>query len=266
MHVRLWICSGLLLLQVAGCAAKKVPPPPLRTVTLGGMKADYRDYSRADVCSQDAASLERELDSQRVMLAEFLGQTSAGFDGMWGDEHLQLLEQGTKELPPMLNSTEKVSETLPNCPGVSVPSAPGVGELVRQAKRRLEEAHQLLPYVRAKKEVARWKDEQPKTAEQQKAERCAKKAKTPVVYYAAEDERGDQAFYFCDGTKVQRTVGGGTSAQPDKPNKKINVAAYEALLPQVPPGEIHRAPKLPPKVAPKAGDEDKFDLNSPVEP
>lgn len=266
MHVRLWICSLALLVGVAGCAAKKVPPPPLRTLNLGGLKADYRDYRSADVCSLDAAVLERELDSLRVLLAEFLGQTSAGFDGMWGDEHLALLQAAQRELPPALTSAEKVTEALPGCPQLDVPSAPGVTELVRQSRRRIADAPVLLPYVKAKRDLALWKAEQAKAQESLKAERCAKKAKASAPYYAVENEHGDQSFFFCDGTKVQRTVGGGTTTQSDTPNKKINVATYEALLPKVPPGEIHRAPKLPSKVAPKSGEQDAFDLNSPAEP
>lgn len=267
MLVRHWICSLGLLFGVAGCAAKKVPPPPIRTVTLGGSKADYRDYSRTDdVCGLDATALELELDAMRVLLAEFLGQTSAGFDGMWGDDHLALLEEAQRALPPALQAVEKVTEALPGCPALSVPSGPGVAELVRQARRRLAEAPRLLPYVKARRALSLWNDGQPQAQAAAKASRCGKRAKHQVIYYAAENERGDQSFLFCDGTKLQRTVGGGTTAQPDKPNKKINVAAYEALLPKVPPEEIRRAPKLPSKVAPTNAEKDSFDLNAPLEP
>jgi hypothetical protein len=137
--------------------------------------------------------------------------------------------------------------------------------MVRQARNRIAEAPRLLPYIKAKRDLARWKDDQSKAQEAAKTDRCAKKAKAPVVYYAAQDEHGNQSFFFCDGTRVQRTVGGGTTTQPDKPNKKINVASYEALLPKVAPEEIRRAPTLPSKVAPKT-EQDTFDLNSNTDP
>lgn len=259
MHRRLSLLWVGLAVGVAGCAAKKAPPPPLRTVTLGDMKAEYRDWSRANVCDVDPSALQNELESMRMLLAEFLGQTSAGFDGMWGDEHLALLEQAEKGLPPALDGTAVAVEKAPSCPGFDSLTGvtPGVEELVKQARKRIAEAPYLIPYVKARREQQLWRDAQPKAQADAKAAGCAgaKKSKTPVIYYAAE-----KRFLFCDGTAV--TLKGEKPTVEQK--KKFPEAAYLDAANKYPREQIASPPPLPPKGA-ASSEQDTFDLNQDVQ-
>src|SRR4051812_32080541 len=111
------IVVGLLLLVaslVSGCATarKTATPQPL---TLGRWKAEYRDYAGIDVCHEDLARLAAELDRMNQLLAEFLSCTAAGFDGVWADEHLAVLEEGRKKLAPALAAYEPLMTALSRC-------------------------------------------------------------------------------------------------------------------------------------------------------
>ncbi|MFL5322540.1 MAG: hypothetical protein ACJ790_22965 [Myxococcaceae bacterium] len=222
------------------------------------MTATWRDWQRAQVCDVDPHTLQGELDSMRVLLAEFLGQTSAGFDGMWGDEHLELLEAAQKELPPALDGTDAAVAKVQACAGFDnlAPDLPGLEELLKQARHRLADAPLLLPYARAKRQVQAWKDAQPKAQVDAKEQVCpaAKKSKQPVVYYAAE-----RRFFFCDGAAV--TLSGEKPTVEQK--KKFADTAYVDAAKNYPAAQIARPPPLPPKSR-DTGDQDKFDLNEEI--
>lgn len=222
------------------------------------MTASYRDWRRGQVCDADPHALQNDLDSMRVLLAEFLGQTSAGFDGMWGDEHLELLEAAQKELPAALDGTEAAVMKAPTCKGFDnlEGALPGVAELVKQSRRRLEDAPLLIPYVRARRGVQAWKDAQPKAQADAKEATCAaaKKSKTPVAYYAS-----DARFLFCDGAVV--TLAGDKATVEQK--KKFPDTAYVDAAKAFPSAQISRPPPLPPKTRDN-GDADKFDLNEEI--
>ncbi|MFZ5470179.1 MAG: hypothetical protein ACOZIN_12160 [Myxococcota bacterium] len=246
---------GFLLwaLLVAGCATKRVAPPPEQTLALGGHQAVWRDWSKGEPCDADPLRLGAELDAMNALLAELLGATSAGMNGMWADEHLALLEQGQQALPAPLAALDAMLPKLPGCE-----LTPPLGdrltraeELTRQAKGRLAEAPELLAFVRARRELENWKRAQPSLQDAGREQRCRGKS-TADVFYASEDEKGRTQWLFCDDSKVLAEPGSLPVfvAPPNGRRPKKKPPTYLQTAARHPSDAVQRAPKLPVKKLP----------------
>ncbi|MDX2013359.1 MAG: hypothetical protein SFW67_24395 [Myxococcaceae bacterium] len=254
------VCLVAVLVVSSGCVKRIVQAPPEAFVTLGGQRATYRDYSSIpDLCFLDPKVVHGDFDSMGALLVNFLGQTSAGPDGMWAEEHVALLEQAQQVLPVALDLEQRglAQAAKASCTFQGLTRAKELNEM---ARRRLAEAPGLLEVVKAKKALAAWKEALPASQQAEKDKRCAappkgvKPAVSPVVYAAFEDEKNRAEWLFCDGAKVAASPGNPPAFEPPpadptakKPKKTPDAKAYLEAQAKFPPAEVSRAPKLPVK-------------------
>ena len=117
MIVRRLVVAALFVSSTA-CVKRVVTVPPEAFVTLGGQRASYRDWSRVgDLCAIDPKLVQQDFESMSVLLANFLGQTSAGPDGVWAEEHIAL-HSGNGS-----GTTDSQVRLLPVIPGVPLTAA-----------------------------------------------------------------------------------------------------------------------------------------------
>ncbi len=256
-----------VVLITTGCAKRVVTVPTEATMSLGGLKATYRDWSRVmDLCMVEPGTVQGDFDSMKALLANFLGQTAAGAEGSWADEHVALLEEGQRVLPTPLALQKKSIDQVRKA-GCKFGGLTQIEELTDQSTRRLAEAPALLEIVRAKKAIAAWRDALPVARESAKEKACAappkgqRPAAGPVLFAAFEDEKGHTEWLFCDGAKVAASPGNvpAFEAAPvdpavKKPKKAPDPKVYLDAQAKFPSAEVSRAPRLPAKKAAKRDD------------
>ncbi len=265
--VRPMVVVFLMGSSLLGCVKQVVRVPPEAFVTLSGQRASYRDWSRViDVCLVEPTVVTRDLDSMSALLATLLGQTSAGPEGVWADEHLAVLEQAARTLPVALDLERKALTQISRA-RCRFDGTTRATELNEQASKRLAEAPELLTQVRARKALAAWKASMPEVQQAAKDKGCAAPAKGqrappgPVVYAAFEDERGRTEWLFCDGAKVAAAPGNvpgfeAPTVDPSvkKPKKTPEPKRYLEAQARFPPADVSRAPRLPARKAAAAAD------------
>ncbi len=203
-----------------------------------------------------------------ALLIDFLGVTSAGFTGMWADEHVTMLEQGLERLPAPLAAHEAAFAAVRDC-GFDeklelTEPARQAEELAAQTRRRLEAGPELLPFARAKRDLDKWKVEQDTKREEARARTCRGAATAAKIFYAAEDEKGRTAWWFCDGSEVSIAPGGElTYAQGTAKRAAKKPKSYVTSTGKFPPGEIQRSPKLPARKLAPAPAKEEHDVLEP---
>ncbi|MCA2977853.1 MAG: hypothetical protein INH41_30915 [Myxococcaceae bacterium] len=253
-----FVVAAFVVVVSVSCVKRIVQTPPEAAVTLGGVRATYRDYAFVpDLCFLDPAVIHRDLDSMSALLAGFLGQTSAGPDGMWADEHVALLEEAQRALPTPLDVQRRglAQAAKASCRFEGLSRAKELNEL---AQRRLIEAPTLLEVVKAKKALAAWREGLPASRQAARERACAPPPKgakgptEPVVFAAFEDEKNRIEWLFCDGAKVAAAPGSPPAFEPPpvdpavkKPKKAPDAKAYLEVQAKFPPAEVSRAPKVP---------------------
>jgi hypothetical protein len=237
------------VLCVTACVKSYTRPPAGKTVELGGLSAEVHDFG-ARLCDTDPRLVANELQAVNALLLKYLDGTSAGPEGTWAEEHAVMLEQGGRQLPSALDAYEATVRGTARCRfdaklGVDDLSRRGE-ELSRQARARVEETPELLPYAQARAALGKWKAAQPEAQATAKESWCPQKIKrgSPDLYYVLRDEHGTTEFLFCDGSKVSRPEKGKpTYAGPD--SKKVAVKPYLDATVGYPDSEIQKAPRLP---------------------
>lgn len=239
------------LVALVGCAKRVVPIPPENTIALAGQTAVYRPWQQVqELCFVPEAQFVGEQQALSTLLAEWLGKTSAPVDGVWDEEHLALFEEGARVLPPALETQRDALDRAVSCrfQGLSAPR-----ELRSQAERRVAEAADAVPLIRARLALVKWKEVRPVAQATAFDENCRLKAapKAPILYYAAEDETARLEWLFCDGVKVVASVGNPpayeASTTAKKTKKAPDPAQYLELASKFPSERVSRAPKPPPK-------------------
>ncbi len=253
------LCTATLLwvsALVPGCASRLAAPPPLQTLDLGSRRSPFRDYKGYNLCAQNSAQLAAELDDVNTLLADFLQSTSAGTQGVWANEHLALLTEGQKSLPPALGPLRATYQELRRCrldPESGLPDIVRRGEeLTRQSGTRLEEAQELLAFGEARQSIAHWEASLPSLREQGRAERC-KKARTapkaPIVFFATENFEGTPLWLFCDSVSVRGKASGSAEVIPPKKWKRQKrdewKQPYLEAAARFPASDVLRSPRLP---------------------
>lgn len=244
---------------VVGCGKKRVAPPTEKSVTLLGKKGVYRDWSQTSPCDVEPRTLKGDAESMNALLNEVLGQTSADENGVWSDEQVALLEDGPMLLPAALGANETLVKRAAGCAfvdadGVKAPLKT-LEELTAQTRRRLELSATLLPKLKAKAALAKWKEGLPAAVTAAKAEWCAAKPKpgaVPDIFFAFEDETGKTEWHFCDGCKVVAAAGKPPALEPSATahKKKPKDKPYLDGAAKYPASDVQRAPKLPAAAAP----------------
>ncbi|MFT3842233.1 MAG: hypothetical protein QM723_34910 [Myxococcaceae bacterium] len=252
---------------VVGCGKKRVAPGPDQTVQLAGKTATWHDWQKTNVCDVEELRVEGDFTSMKELLLSALGQTSASYDGAWADENLAILDAMPKQLPPALASLEKGVADAAQCKWTEQSKVPELlqplGELVAQAKRKIDGAPGLAAKVRAYQALKVWRDKQPAAKDEARKNWCPAKPKAgaqPDIFYAYEDENGHAEWLFCDDSKV-------IVAKPGDPpvfdaaatyKKKPKDKPYLDEAAKYPAGDIQKAPKSEQPAAPKKEEEEKI--------
>jgi hypothetical protein len=132
------------------------------------------------------------------------------------------------------------------------------GDLVGQAKRRLEEGPQLLTQERQKVALERWKAQQVQAVKDAHDNWCAPNPKPwvmPEIYYAVQDETGRTIWLFCDGAKVVSENGELSRVPPPDLGKKRlrhSEKEYIAKTHVFPGDQIQRPPGATPPSSPQS--------------
>ncbi len=256
------------MVGLGGCVKRVVTVPPEAYVSLAGQRASYRQWSQvSDLCAVDPRLFDGDVKSMNALLSTFLQQTSAPADGEWAAEHLALLEEAVRVLGPAL-ALERASIAKASSVGCTFEGLGPARELNAQAQRRLDDAGDLLPVIKARLALAGWKAARPGATAAAMEKACPaapttvaksapKKAKAaapalPVVYFAAEDEHGRLDWSFCDGARVFATPGNPPSlesvaVEAKKGARPVDPAKWLEAAAKYPSEAIVRAPKIPRK-------------------
>ncbi len=136
---------------------------------------------------------------------------------------------------------------FPSAAGLSDPKRKG-DELTQQAQANVDKGPELIPLLRAKVVLTKWKTDQAAAIETARGEWCGAKPKPgsiPDIYYALEDETGKTQWIFCDESKV--TLEGTAKpnvVEPEGNKKKVDHKKYVDAALKYPASEIQRAPKV----------------------
>ena len=242
----------LLVLAVVGCASKKAAAPaPTTTIELAGKQVSYRDWRGQDACKADAMTHWSQLEAWNAALGDFLKQTNMGADGIWTEEQVKMLEKATAELGPALDGLDSQVSGTAKCP---YPKTSGVAdsaktseELSQQARKLLADAPTLLPALKEKLEINKWKAAQAEAIKTGRESWCGGKVKpgtVPEIFYAAADETGKTEWIFCDDVKVSAAQGAKPEVHVDEGKKKPhNAKQYVDAALKYPASEVQHPPK-----------------------
>ncbi|MBK7858116.1 MAG: hypothetical protein IPJ65_05730 [Archangiaceae bacterium] len=244
-------------MAVAGCAHKKsAPPSSSSAIDLAGRHANYRDWRGQDACKTDPLAHWTDLEAMNALLTEYLAQTKLSADEPWTPEQIATLEASVGSLGPALDGLDSQASAVTKC---KFPKTSGVDddaktadELSQAARKRLTDAPALLPKLKEKAELNKWKADQVEAQKTGKESWCPEKPKpgVPDVYYASSDETGKTEWLFCDDTKVFALEGGKPEVQVDDPKKKKpNAKGYVEAALKYPASEVQHAPKPGQKAA-----------------
>jgi hypothetical protein len=235
------------------------------SIDLAGKHASYRDWRGADACKADPMAHWADLEAMNALLTEFLAQTKQGPDEPWTLEQIATYEAAATALGPALDGLDSQTSAVGKC---KFPRSSGVDEdsrtaddLSQQARRRLADAPTLLPKLKEKAELYKWKAAQLDAQQTGKDSWCGgtpKPGSVPDVYYASTDETGKTEWLFCDDTRVVAPEGAKPEVQLEDPKKKKpNARAYVDAALKYPPSEVQRAPKPGEKAAEQKSAEKK---------
>ena len=247
----------LIALAVSGCV-REFRPPPTAELSLGTKVATYRHYAPRTLCfaGRDYQPvLKTELTAMNELLDAFLQGTSSGPEGVWATEHVAMLDRAQADLLPALDAYEATLNQVKDCLFEHKYEFPDLArrglEYVRQSRIRVAQAADLVPQLRAKAELAQWKEQQKKDEESEKGNWCPPKPKPgpqPDVYFAMEDETGHTEWLFCDGTRVVGQPGKApeyVAPKEGRPATKGFQSVYLRNAAKYPSSQIRRAPKGP---------------------
>jgi hypothetical protein len=249
--------SRLLLVGLCAllgaCAARK--PAELRSYSLGMARAEYRDYAGSTLCDAEPRWLVDELSSVNGLLARFLSSTeeAAKPESPQHEQHLTLLQEATRTLPPVMESHRRNLATLSDCGFHRTGAFPEIArrgsELLGLAKSRLDEAPAVLAVLALREAQRKWQEEAPAREAAAKQTWCTPNSKVggADLYFAREYPNGRIEWLFCDGLSVEAPPGGEPQViTPEwisrRDRRRIQPQRYLDAAKAYPASEIDRQP------------------------
>jgi hypothetical protein len=215
-----------------------------------GKTASYREWKTEDPCKGDPAVLKKDLNSMNDLMSEFLTQTGMGIEGTWTDDQVNGLDSAQNELPPGVDALSKSVSLLKKCkmdPQITS-AVKKADDNIRDTRQRLQDAPSIIPVLKAKIVLTKWKADQAEALKSGREQWCApsyKPGTVPDIFYAAEDEMGKTEFHFCNDVKVVTETGGKPAlVDPDNKTKKKEHAKYLEAATKYPATEVQKAPKV----------------------
>lgn len=215
MRARRLLLVGLCT-YLGACAAPKTAP--LKSYSLGMGRAEYRDYLSAGaiVCDSEPRWLVDELSSVNGLLSRFLSSTEQALapEALHHPQHLELLQEATGTLAPVLEVHRRNLEELKKCSFQASGAFPEIArrgaELLRHTTARLAEAPAALAAAEQRKRQQQWLEAAPARQVTARETWCSA---TPAVgnaqlYFARQSLNGRIEWLFCDGLVVEAPAGG----------------------------------------------------------
>ena len=177
--------------------------------------------------------LKKDLNSMNDLMSEFLTQTGMGIEGTWTDEQLNGLDAAQNELPPGVDALAKSVALLKKCkmdPQITG-AVKKADDNIRDTRQRLQDAPQIIPVLKAKVVLIKWKAEQAEALKSGREQWCApsyKPGTVPDIFYAVEDEMGKTEYHFCNDVKVVAENGG--KAQLIDPESTANKKDHKRFI------------------------------------
>ncbi len=259
MRSLVWVVA----LFVVGCAHKKAAAPTASSLDLAGKHVSYRDWRGQDACGSDAMTHWSDFEAWKALLTEFNNQTAAGpDDASWTAEQIATLEAATQTLGPALDGLDSQISGVGKCK--NYPKSSGVEDsakeadaLAQTARKKLADAPAMIPKLKEKLELNKWKAAQAEAMKTGKESWCGAKPSADV-YYGAVDETGTTEWLFCDETKVTAAEGAKPEVHVEAGKKAPrNAKQYIDAAQKYPASELQRAPKPGEKAASGDGAEKK---------
>lgn len=198
---------------LGGCAGKQAPP--VQHYTLGMSRAEYRDYtaSKASPCDAEPRWFSDELTAVNSLLARFVRETEHAQDPKSPDQpqHLTLLEEGLRTLPPVLKVHEGNLRALQTCDFRRTGAFPDLAKLgaerVKEARGRLALGPQVQAAAALREAQKQWREQAPAREEKARGTWCSKAPQVgqPDLYFARQSPDGHTEWLFCDGHVVDKT-------------------------------------------------------------
>jgi hypothetical protein len=244
-----------LCFTLGACAGQQVAQ--LRHYSLGMARAEYRDYAgaRADLCDVEPRWLADELSSVNGLLARFLASTqeAANPQSFQHAEHLELLQEATRTLGPVMDVHRQNLAALSECGFHQTGAFPDIAQrgtdLLERSKARLAESSSVLAAVELQKAQQRWVEETPVREAAAKETWCPSKPKLGQgeLYFARQYPNGRTEWLFCDGVMVEEAAGGEPQlVTPEwlssRERRRIQPQRYLEAAKAYPASEIDRQP------------------------
>ncbi|HLT31798.1 MAG TPA: hypothetical protein VK013_17305, partial [Myxococcaceae bacterium] len=168
----------------------------------------------------------------------------------WTSVHQQALEGGQRELPGYLDSLKALREGQTTCPGDEAlrEVTARVTRLEVETRTRLDNAARVVDDLRMAAAVADWNAAQVKAEEEAREAWCPTGddlPSSPEVYYAREDSKAVETWYFCDGTRVVRYPGEDAvvkAPEEQQRRRRPRDIVYLRAIGNFPDSEVKRAP------------------------
>ena len=248
--MRQYFTMAVAVLAGAACtpAAK---PPPVTGYGLASSRANYRAYSKqTTLCAAEPRWLFDELASVNNLLDRFLDDTLIRKDGTFSDMQILKLEEAVKTLPAVLDSHEKNLALLDGCAFATQRGFPILAKkgkvYARDARRRLEDAPAQVARVKQQKALAEWKDRVGREKVTLSLG-CPRRSRTPIVYFAWQDEQGLTTWLFCDGSRVVSERGSDPAFEAPqsltaRQLRRLKASRYLSAAKHHPEGGVMRPP------------------------
>lgn len=248
----------LVAALVSACGKPAIKYPVARSLAVGTIKTEYRDYLGYKVCQMEPKPVGDDLERMNQFLQQFLAASDAARNGSANDAQMAALQAAPKTLKSPLVAQESLTKRVAACKEFQgqplVESAKKGQALVAEVRARLAELPSLSAQAKAIQAIKAWKEQQEAEQQSEKSNWCpAKPSKTPEIYYAWEDENGQTEWLFCDGAKVvagpgdkpPELVPAPESARKPGSPRPPPVSTYLSSAQRFPPKEIRRAPRVP---------------------
>jgi len=246
-----WFTVGALF--ASACVITPPTPPPARMFELGSNRTSYRDFREATdstICDSEPRWLVDELTNVNGVLSRFLKTTDPSQARTWTPEQRSLAIEGRAELPAFVEIHVSNLRALKNCSIANWQSLPMLRErgleLSAAVTERLPQISQVLEYVDAQVVLESWQDDFAKRRQDAQSTGCTSRDSDRIYYAESSPDGSETRWFFCDGARVTRKVGGEPDFSPPDRRGRVRSSDYVRQAREFPEDQVVASPALPP--------------------